>query len=258
MIRQLRGIDKLANKGDKMINIKKILAIIPARGGSKGLPGKNIKKLCGKPLINYTIEASLKSNTINRIIVSTDSPAIAEIAKKTGAEVPFIRPSHLATDNAKSIDVVLHIMDWFRENENYEPDVVALFQPTSPLTTAQQIDLAIDKFTMLGDESEFDSVVSVCETEHSPYWASRYENGHLVPISEIDFKNKRRQELPITYRYNGAIYISSREKIYKNKDFLKNVAPFFMEQKYSVDIDSKLDFKFAEFLLKEEMANEKK
>ncbi len=224
----------------------KILSVIPARGGSKGLPCKNIKMLNGMPLIGYTIEASKKSKYINRTIVSTDDVEISDISKNFGAEVPYLRPDELAKDNSRVIDVLLHLLKWLKEKENYHPDIIVLMQPTSPLRNAKHTDGAIERFL----DSDADSIISVCETNHSPYWTNTIENNRLVPLIEAPIKNAGRQELPKTYRYNGAIYILTPEKLRKNNGFSNNVEPFIMNTEDSVDIDSQFDFDIAEMILK--------
>src|SRR3989339_1726633 len=150
-----------------MYKKKNIIAIIPARAGSKGLPGKNIRLLLGKPLISWTIEHALSSKYIDKVIVSTDDRKIAEISRKCGAAVPFIRPAKLATDKAKGIDVILHAVRWFEKKRN-KFDLIMLLQPTSPLRTAGDIEAAIE----LLFEKKAGAVVSVCETEHHPLWSN--------------------------------------------------------------------------------------
>lgn len=236
-----------------MFYIKEVLAIIPARGGSKGLPRKNIRQLNGKPLIAYTIDAAKKSKYITRTIVNTDDEEIAEVAKKYGAEVPFIRPACLAEDDVKSIDVLTHTLRWFKKYEKYTPKIVVFLQPTSPLRNHCHIDHAVELFL----KTDANSVISVCEFEHSPYWSSRIENNRLVPLLDLPVKDKRRQELPKTYRYNGAIYISSMENILKYNTFFRDIEPYIMEPEDSVDIDTWMDFRMVEIILeskgKEEM-----
>lgn len=221
---------------------KKVLAIIPARGGSKRLPNKNILPLAGKPLIAWTIEASLESAFIDKVIVSTDSLKIKEIALQYGAEIPFLRPSELATDTADSISVVKHTLDYF----NGEFDYVVLLQPTSPLRTKDDIDNA---FKML--KGNVKSVVSVCETEHSPLWANTLpEDLSMENFIKHEVKNLRSQDLPSFYRLNGAIYISEIEYLFWNSGFIgKLTKAFIMKQDRSIDIDTEFDFKLCDFLI---------
>lgn len=230
-----------------MYKNKKILALIPARGGSKGVPGKNIKQIAGKPLIVWTIEAALQSQWLDKVIVSTDSEEIASIARKAGAEVPFLRPEYLAHDAAKGIDVVLHAIRWF-EAQNEQYDLLLLLQPTSPLRTVQDIENAI----RLLFEKKAKAIVSVCENEHPPYWSNTLPPDHSMK-NFIDFKAiKNRQELPTFYRLNGAIYLSEIDYLKANNGFWgEQTYAYIMPKERSVDIDSLLDFKLAELLLKE-------
>ena len=173
-----------------MYNNKEVLAIIPARGGSKRLPGKNIKDLNGKPLIAWTIDAALRSKYIDKSVVSTDDEIIAEISQKYGAEVPFIRPKELATDTASSIDVILHAINFYKtKGEPFE--YVILLQPTSPLRTTEDIDHA---FEMLNEETK--AIVSVCETEHPPLWSNTLPKDlSMKDFLAKEILNKRSQDL---------------------------------------------------------------
>jgi len=221
-----------------------ILAIIPARGGSKGVPRKNIRLLNGKPLIAYTIEEAKKSKYISKVIVSTEDDEIAKISNKYGAEI-IKRPQELAKDDTPTIDVVLHILEKLI-NKNIKPDIVILLQPTSPLRTFQDIDNAINLFI----ENNCDSVVSVCEIAHSPYWSFKIENGYLKPLLGEKYLKKRRQELPKVYIPNGALFIATPEVLQKYKTFYcKKTMPYIMPIERSVDIDNELDFLLAELLM---------
>lgn len=223
-----------------------ILAIIPARAGSKGVPRKNIKNLNGKPLISYSIKSSIKCRFINKIVVSTDSLEISKISKNFGAEI-IKRPHSLAKDDSTAIEVILHSLD-FLEDENYYSDVVILLQPTSPLRTTEDIDNSIKLFC----ENDCDSVISVSEYEHSPYWALKYDNNYLKPVFGKEYLKKRRQDLPTTYSPNGAIFISTPQYLKKHKTFYsEKTIPYIMPAERSIDIDTELDFKLAEILLRE-------
>jgi len=231
-----------------VINGKSVLVIIPARGGSKGVPKKNIKSLNGKPVISYTIEEAKKSKYIDRIVVSTDNKDIAEVSKNYGAEVPFLRPSELAKDDTPGIDPIIHCINWLKENEKYLPDYVCLLQCTSPFRRVQQIDEALERLIY----ENFDSLVSICESEVTPYWMKKIEKGKLKDFLEHSTFYIRRQDAPKVYRLNGAIYISKIECLLKNKNwYTDNTAPYIMDKVTSVDIDDIIDFKFAEFLMKE-------
>lgn len=223
-----------------------MLAVIPARGGSKGVPGKNMKELAGKPLIAYTIEAAINSNIFKKVIVSTDSRKIAMIAKEYGAEIPFMRPIEISGDTASSDDVVIHALDFYKQ-QGIEFDSVCKLQPTSPLRKAEHIKQAYHMFC----EKNADFVVSVCECEHSPMWSGVLgENMSLNNFIKDDVKRLCRQELPVFYRLNGAIYMGKTRAFYENRNFLgENGFAYIMEQKNSVDIDSQLDFLIAELII---------
>jgi len=166
-----------------------ILAIIPARGGSKTLPGKNIKLLNGKPLIAYTIEEALKSKYISRVVISTDDEAISEVGKKYGAEVPFLRPEELSTDYSPSIDAVIYTINKLKDMHGYFPDYVCLLQCTTPLKTVYHIDGAIEKLVRSG----FDGIVSVCESQAHPYWMQVFNGDRLEYFMHQENKILRRQ-----------------------------------------------------------------
>jgi CMP-N,N'-diacetyllegionaminic acid synthase len=232
----------------KLFNNKRILALIPARGGSKGLPRKNILPFLGKPLIAWTIEQALASTYLDRVIVSTDDDEIADISKSYGAEVPFIRPKELATDDAKAIDVFLHALNWLSMNNDHF-DLVMILQPTSPLRISDDIDASIKLFF----SKEAQAVVSVCEADYHPYWSNILpKDGCMKDFIRPEILHKNRQELPTFYRLNGAIYLAYC-------DYLKNKKSFHGEKTYaylmpvgrSIDIDTDVDFKLAEILKKD-------
>lgn len=224
-----------------------IIAIIPARGGSKGLPGKNIRPLYGKPLIAYTIEEALKSKNIRRVIVSTDDHEIAELSIKYGAEVPYLRPAELASDYSPTIDTVIYAINKMKEVENYIPDYVCLLQCTTPLKTAVHIDGAIEKLI----DSGMDGIVSVCESEAHPYWMQVFNGEKLEPFIGQDIKILRRQDLPEVYKFNGAIWVVKTQNLLEEKSLIvKNQTGYIMNIEDSVDIDTEADFKYAEMLIK--------
>lgn len=228
-----------------MYNNKKILAIIPARGGSKRLPRKNVLNLANKPLIAWSIESAKNSKYIDKLILSSDDEEIIHVAKKFGCEVPFVRPKELAQDETRSIDVVLHTLKTLKENYDY----VILLQPTSPLRTTKDIDKAIEFYF----EKEATSVIGVCEMEHSPLWANTLdETMSMENFLDDKYNNSRSQDLPTFYRINGAFYMSTVDSIVKNETFFvkENIFAFLMSQEHSVDIDTKLDFIVAEVVLK--------
>ena len=232
-----------------MYKNKRFLAIIPARGGSKGIPNKNIMDICGKPLIAYTIEAGKKSKYIDEIVVSTDSHTIKEVAVQYGAKVPFLRPELLSDDSAKSIDLVLHAIDFYMSNNTYF-DYVILLQPTSPLRTFAQIDEAIEKLI----DSNGNSLVSVREADENPVIMRSIQNDKLKEVISFEGANLRRQDLPMFYIFNGAIYITSNDMLIHKKKFIdEDTIPYVMSKESSVDIDTKLDAKLVEFIIKENM-----
>jgi len=232
-----------------MINGSRLLAIVPARGGSKRIPRKNIIELAGKPLISWTIEAALNSNYIDRVIVSTDDNEIAQISKKYGAEVPFIRPKELASDTATSVDVVLHVLDELcKESDIF--DFIVLLQPTSPLRTTQHIDDAIEQLIMKHSLS----IISVYEAAHNPIWCNRLgEDGSMSGFIKPEYANKRSQDLPKYYCLNGAIYICDTSVLYTNHDFFSETKcdAFIMDRKDSIDIDDVLDFELVKIIMKD-------
>ncbi|MDY6845025.1 MAG: acylneuraminate cytidylyltransferase family protein [Thermodesulfobacteriota bacterium] len=224
----------------------KIVGIIPARSGSKNIPLKNIRDLAGKPLIAYTIESALNSKLLNRVIVSTDDEKIAAISRTFGAEIPFIRPAELAQDTTPTLPVLQHAVQFLCETERYQPDIIVTLQPTSPLRKANQIDEAIKKLFETGS----DSVVSLSETEHSPYWMQKVEGDRVFPFIEGSEKYTRRQDLPKIYQLNGAVYVTKYDILMKENKILGNdTRAFIMNKQDSIDIDTELDWKFAELIL---------
>lgn len=220
----------------------KVLAIIPARGGSKGVPRKNVRNLAGKPLIAWTIEEAKKSKYITRLILSSEDEEIIEVAKKYGCEVPFKRPAELAYDDTSSIEVVLHAIE---QCPGY--DYVVLLQPTSPLRTVEDIDGCIE---MLFTQN-IDFGVSVSEPNNSPYWMYMVDmDGSMEPIIKQEEIISRRQDLPKIYTLNGAVYVAKVERLLKEKNFLNsNTKAYIMNNENSLDIDSELDFLVCEHLI---------
>lgn len=223
-----------------------ILAIIPARGGSKGLPKKNVKILGNKPLIAWSIESALESKQISKTIVSSDNDEIIAISKQYGAEIPFKRPEKLATDSATTKDVLLHTIEFYK-TQNINFDYIVLLQPTSPFRKKGAIDLAIKKAI----ETNVDMVVSVKETSSNPYYVLFEEDdkGFLTKSKEGTFT--RRQDCPIVYEFNGSIYVIKVNSLlkYNSMSFKKSIK-FKMDKFHSIDIDTQLDFDFANFLIK--------
>lgn len=224
-----------------------ILAIIPARGGSKGIPKKNIKLLAGKPLITYSIEAAIKSTHINKVIVSTDDKEIAQISQSHDAEI-IIRPKELAKDDSPTIDTIFHALELLKDS--YSPDILVLLQPTSPLRTSKDIDQAIELF--IKNKETSNSLVSICVSDPSPFSSFKIENGFLIPNFDKKYLKMRRQELPKLYSPNGSIYISSIKDIKKFQGFYGDkIIPYEMPKERSIDIDTMMDFKLVELMLGE-------
>jgi len=228
--------------------MKKYLAIIPARSGSKRLPNKNILFLNGKPLIEWTIQAAKKSKYIDDIVITSDSDKILEIAKHNDI-LALKRSKELATDEATTVDVIKHVLTEFNEY-----DYIVLLQPTSPLRNEKHIDEAIEML----ETKKADAVVSVCEMEHSPLWSNILPSDlSMKNFLREEIKNKRSQDLDKYYRLNGAIYICKKDKFLKeNTLFLNdNIFAYIMDRKSSVDIDDEIDFKLAEVLISYEKNN---
>jgi len=231
-----------------MYNNRKVLALISARKESKGLPNKNTKLLLSKPLIAWTIEDARDSRYVDRIVVSTEDRAIADISRKYGAEAPFYRPKRLAMDKTKYIDIVLHAIGWFEKKEGAVYDIIVILQPTCPLRTAGDIDKALALLFC----KKAKAVVSVCEVEHPPYWANILPKDDCMRnFIKRGIVNKNRQELPLFYRVNGAVYVSYWDYLKKTKSFFgKDTFAYIMPKERSIDIDGRIDFKLAELLMK--------
>lgn len=225
----------------------KIVAIIPARGGSTGIPYKNIKEIAKKPLIAYTIEAAKKAKYIDRIIVSTDDEKTAKIAQFYSAEVPFLRPTELAKDDTPGLLVIRHAVSYLEDVEGYEVKIVVILQPTSPLRGVKYIDEAVEKLLKTGA----DSVVTVCKVKHHPFWTFIAKGDRLYPFSEKGITISRRQDLPEIYAVNGAVYAVKRDVLFKqNSVFGKDTRAVVMPYEESVDIDDYFDLFIAEMVLK--------
>lgn len=226
-----------------------VCAVIPARAGSKGIPGKNLRRLNGKPLIAHTIEAALNAACVERVLVSTDSAEIAKVALGYGAEVPALRPAELAGDSSAVIDAVEHLLSVLR---GYHPEYIALLQPTSPLRRSQDIDAAFRHLQRCAAPS----ILGVSEAASHPFLCRKIEEGILKPFIESPLNDARRQDLPSAYVLNGAIYIAQTAVLTEFRSW--NVAgalAYVMSAARSVDIDSELDLAWAEWLLSRETLN---
>ena len=224
-----------------------VLAIIPARGGSKGIPGKNIRTLNGRPLIEYTCDAALQSRLINHAIVSTDCSEISQVARRAGVDVPFVRPSELASDQSPTIDVIRHALTWMQEHRDYRHDIIVLLQPTAPLRTASHVDEALAALI----REDADAVVSVTPVpaHHHPDWQFRIHGSELRPWSGGRFVDipTRRQALTASYTRNGAIYAFRRDAVEMNGSIYGSYCvPYVMPNELSVNIDTEDDWRLAE------------
>ena len=228
---------------NKKTEKQNVLAIIPARGGSKGVPRKNIKLLAGKPLVAYTIDAALKSKNITRVVVSTDDDEIAEVSREYGAEV-IKRPKAIAADEAPTEPTMKHAIDYLKKNEDYEPDIIVLLQPTSPLRTHKDIDDAFIVFST----GKYDSVLSVCPS-HGFLW-KKHDNT-AVSIN-YDYKNRRRrQDMEPEFKETGAIYITPTQIFKKYNNRLGGIIGLsVMDEDNSMDIDTLFDFWLCEQRMK--------
>lgn len=230
-----------------MIGKYSVTALIPARGGSKRLPRKNIKLLSDKPLIAWSIEAAKASKYIDRVVVSTDDEEIKQVSEQYGAEVPFLRPEHLSNDHASSFDVIKHAIVFLGLDQTNE--LIVLLQPTSPLRLVSELDTALEFFIAKNAKG----IVSISETEHSPMWSNTLpEDGCMSDFIRSEVQGKRSQDLPTFFRLNGSIYI------YETLSLLEQAKIFFDEHVYgfetsletAVDIDTPLDFLVAETIMK--------
>lgn len=229
-----------------------MLALIPARGGSKGIPGKNIRKLCGEPLITYTIEAALKANEIDRVIVTTDSKVIADVARQYGAEVPFMRPSYLAEDDSNAVDVYLHAIEFLEKRDGIRIDKFAVLLPTAPLRDANEIDNAIQimKKTMCT------TLVSVVKADVPASWYYQMNEDMIIKNAGFDSDNaiENRQMNVQYYVPNGAIYLLDYQLLKSTRTYYaEDTIGYVMTRKKSVDIDTEDDFAYAEYLMKQNM-----
>ncbi len=242
---------KTAISAVQMIDGKTVLGVIPARGGSKRLPGKNIREFAGLPLLAWTIRAGLRSDYIDRIIVSTDNEDIKNISLKHGAEVPFLRPDNLATDQSSSYDLVAHSLKYYQSlNINY--DLIVLLQPTSPLRNHGHINRA---FKLL-QKKRGDSIISVSKTNETNRHTVVVDENHCVKYFFDDgaYEGKVNGNMEERYSLNGAIYIIDTEKLLAQESLFlqENIYAFFMEEESSVDIDTLVDFEYAQSIINRE------
>jgi CMP-N-acetylneuraminic acid synthetase len=223
----------------------RILGLIPARGGSKGVPRKNLASLAGKPLIQYTFDAALGSRELDDVLLSTDDEEIAEAGRRAGVAVPFLRPANLAEDATPMLAVVEHALDYV-EGQGNRVGAVMVLQPTSPLRTSLHIDEAIHMYR----KTRPPGVVSVCEVKEHPYELVALEDGHLRRAFHRPAAVSRRQDYPAFYYVNGAIYLISRETVAKERSLIPSGSiPYVMDRRDSLDVDEPLDLQLVECFL---------
>ena len=217
------------------------VGLIPARGGSKGIPRKNIKPLCGKPLIAWTIEAALRARRLDAVVVSTEDAEIAEVARRYGAQVPFMRPSELARDDTPGIEPALHALD-----QNKDWDRLVLLQPTSPLRSTADIDACVE----LAERAGAPSAASLVEPSKHPYWMYRLEaDGRMRPLMDVP-EVANRQDLPPVYSMNGALYYARADWLRRTRSYVATeTIGYVMPPERSVDLDTPADWLLAEMLL---------
>jgi N-acylneuraminate cytidylyltransferase len=236
---------RIWKKQKKLQNISNnILYLIPARGGSKGISNKNIKRLKGRPLIYYTLDVAVNIAPKIDICVSTESSEIKEIVEQYGIKLPFLRPANLATNISRTYDVILHALNHYKNKGKYY-NCVVLLQPTSPLRTIENVKKSIDLFSF-----DLDMVASVKETKANPYYTLYEEdkNGFLYRSHKSNFL--RRQDCPKVWELNGAVYVMNVKSLQKNPpNQFKRIKKYVMNEYNSIDIDSEIDYKFVEFLL---------
>jgi CMP-N,N'-diacetyllegionaminic acid synthase len=235
---------------------EKILAVIPARGGSKGVLRKNVRLVCGRPLISYTIETALKiKHLLYRVIVSSEDEEIVAIARQYGADVPFLRPSELSSDEVPTLPVLKHAVEFVEKQDGVTLDWVLLLQPTDPFRNEEDIKAALD----LAQQGGCDSVISVVQVfSVHPILMKRIENNRLLPYCIEEKEGTRRQDYqPPAYMRNGAIYLTRRKVLMeKNSIWGEVIRPYVMPQKRSIGVDSELDLKVVEILMRERIGQE--
>lgn len=232
-----------------MYRDSKILAVIPARGGSKGVPRKNIRQVHGKPLLAWTAEAALASKYLDEVVLSSEDAQILETGKSLGLSVPYVRPQELAEDTTTAVEVALDVISNVRGYDH-----ILLLQPTSPLRTTKDIDTCIQSCLDSGSPS----CVSVAEPDKSPFWMYTVgDNGTLEPLLDPCHRNKRRQDLPPVYVPNGALYLSRIDAFLASHSFITaDTIPYCMPKIRSLDLDTEQDFAMLEFLLKHDVLDQ--
>lgn len=235
---------------------EKVLAIIPARGGSRGIPKKNLRSINGKPLISYTIKEALNSEYIDRVILSTDSEEIAQVAREYGAEVPFKQSKETSSHDSSGLSCILEVLEKLKKFENYSPEIVVYLQPTSPFRSTEQIDQAIK---LMLDDEELDGAFGVIKVEHHPYMMfKRGENNLMIPALNIKDRPMRRQEFPELYVTNASVYVIRGKYFDEARDpqpycpiFEGKVKAIIMDSFSSMDINEEKDLVISEMMIKD-------
>jgi len=234
-----------------VIDGKSVLAIIPARGGSKGLPGKNIRPMCGKPLISWTIDKAKKCRYLDAILVTTDDQKIANIAQNFGAYVPFIRPAEFATDQSSTYDVIRHALSYFKDTEFKEFDYVVLLEPTSPLREDDDIGQMLE--LIVGRQKEFDSIVSIGQVTEHPSIMKRLVADSIEPFYPDLAQTTRRQDNVAAYFPFGVAYIAKTSSLLEENTFYTRRCTYFLIKRYqNYEIDDIYDFLCIESVMKHE------
>lgn len=242
-----------ATAADAALAAKTCLAIIPARGGSQGIPRKNARLFGGTPLLARAVQGALLASRVTRAIVSTDDAEMLDIAVAAGADAPFgLRPAALGTHTARTVDVLAHAVDWIRAEEGVEYDMIVMLQPTSPFRTAADIDGAVG--LLVENWERFEAVVSVCEAAHHPMKMHKIAEGRLEPFVHNPYGTVNRKELPAAWQENGAMYVQRTSTFQTGTEFYcglksNNIAPYVMDASSSIDLDNETDWKIGEILL---------
>jgi CMP-N,N'-diacetyllegionaminic acid synthase len=224
-----------------------VLGLIVARGGSRGVPRKNLLALAGRPLVAHTVEAAQTARSLGRVIISSDDPEIIAAARAAGCEAPFVRPAELAGDRSSTVDVALHALDWLERQEGYRPDLLVLLPATAPLRTGEHIDGAVA--ALVADPSA-EAVVAVTEAEYPPWWMLAIEQGRVRWLFPEGPRADHRQQLPPAYRPNGSIYAVRTPTLRAERTFYPPATTaYLMPREASVNVDSAVDFRLAELLL---------
>lgn len=234
-----------------MINGRRVIVIVPARGGSKGIPGKNLRSLCGKPLIAWSIEKALRSRCADLVMVTTDSPEIADVARRFGAQVPFLRPAELATDHASTYDAIRHALAHYRDVERQEFDYTVLFEPTSPLREDDDLDRMLDALDARG--AEFDAIVSVGQVNEHPSIMKRLDGDRILPFcAELSQASRRQDNAPAYFPYGVAYVARTAALLEENTFYTRRCMGFPIRRYQNYEIDDSYDWICVEQVMRQE------